>query len=65
MNHLMKALIAKLRGDIEVHKANILVYVRNPAGIGEHSDIVETIEKEVALIAEAEDKIETINKHFS
>ena len=65
MNHLMKALITKLRGDIEVHKANILVYVRNPAGIGEHSDIVETIEKEVALIAEAEDKIETINKHFS
>jgi len=65
MNHLMKALIAKLRGDIEVHKANILVYVRNPAGIGEHSDIVETIEKEVAFIAEAEDKIETINKHFS
>ncbi len=65
MNHLMKALIAKLRGDIEVHKANILVYVRNPAGIGEHSDIVETIEKEVAHIAEAEDKIETINKHFS
>ena len=65
MNHLMKALIAKLRGDIEVHKANILVYVRNPAGIGEHSDIVETIEKEVAMIAEAEDKIETINKHFS
>ena len=65
MNHLMKALIAKLRGDIEVHKANILIYVRNPAGIGEHSDIVETIEKEVALIAEAEDKIETINKHFS
>lgn len=65
MNHLMKALIAKLRGDIEVHKANILIYVRNPAGIGEHSDIVETIEKEVAMIAEAEDKIETINKHFS
>ena len=65
MNHLMKALIAKLRGDIEVHKANILIYVRNPAGIGEHSDIVETIEKEVAFIAEAEDKIETINKHFS
>lgn len=60
----MKALIAKLNGDVEVHKANILVYIRNPAGIGEHSDIVETIEKEVAMIAEAEDKIETINKHF-
>jgi hypothetical protein len=65
MNHLLKALIAKLQGEIEVAKANVLVYQRNPAGIGEHSDIVETIEKEVAKIAEAEDKIESINKHFS
>jgi hypothetical protein len=65
MNHLLKALIAKLQGEIEVAKANVLVYQRNPAGIGEHSDIVETIEKEVAKIAEAEDKIESIIKHFS
>jgi hypothetical protein len=65
MNHLLKALIAKLQGEIEVAKANVLVYQRNPAGIGEHSDIVETIEREVAKIAEAEDKIESIIKHFS
>ena len=41
-----------------------MVYVRNPVGIGEHSDIVESIEKEVEKISDAEDKIEAINKHF-
>lgn len=64
MNYLLEALIKKLEGDIEVAKANIMVYHRNPAGIGEHSDIVESIEKEIDMIATAEDKIEAINKHF-
>ncbi len=64
MNYLLEALVKKLEGDIEVHKANVMVYVKNPAGIGEHSDIVESIEKEVDMIAAAEDKIEAIIKHF-
>ena len=64
MSYLLEALIKKLEGDIEVHKANVMVYVKNPAGIGEHSDIVESIEKEVDMIAAAEDKIEAIIKHF-
>ena len=63
MNHLLKALIAKLEGEIEVAKANILVYQRNAAGIGEHIDLVETIEKEVEKVADAHDKIEAI-KHY-
>ena len=65
MNHLLKALIAKLQGEIEVAKANVLVYQRNSAGIGEHPDIVEAIETQISKIAEAEDKIETIEKYFS
>lgn len=64
MSHLLQALIAKLEGQIEVAKANLMVYTRNSAGIGEHIDIVETMELEVAKIADAEDKIEAIKKHF-
>lgn len=65
MNYLLKALCLKLEGEIEVAKANVMVYQRNSAGIGEHPDIVEAIETQIAKIAEAEDKLETINKHFS
>lgn len=61
---MLKALIAKLQGEIEVAKANVMVYTRNAAGIGEHPDVVEAIETQVAKIAEAEDKLETINRHF-
>tara|TARA_B100000902_G_C27268653_1_gene895065 strand:- start:231 stop:434 length:204 start_codon:yes stop_codon:yes gene_type:complete len=64
MNYLLKALITKLEGQIEVAKANIMVYQRNPVGIGEHPDVVEAIETQVDLIATAEDKIEAIKRHF-
>ena len=64
MSHLLQALIKKLEGQIEVAKANVMVYTRNAAGIGEHVDIVETMELEIAKIAEAEDKISVIKKHF-
>jgi hypothetical protein len=64
MNYLLEALCKKLEGEIEVAKANVMVYQRNSAGIGEHPDIVEAIEVQVAKIAEAEDKLETIKRHF-
>lgn len=64
MNFLLKALIAKLEGEIEMAKANVLVYQRNSVGIGEHPDVVEAIETQISKIAEAEDKIEAINRHF-
>jgi hypothetical protein len=49
---------------IEKHRVNIEVYLRNPAGIGEHSDIMDAIEKEIAHMAEYEDHLEILNKYF-
>jgi hypothetical protein len=65
MNFLLKALVKKLEGEIEVAKANITVYTRSSTGIGEHPEVVEAIESQIAKIAEAEDKLNTIQKHFS
>jgi len=46
------------------HVANVEVYLTNPAGIGEHSDITEAIETELNIIAKYHDQIEVINKYF-
>jgi|TARA_B100001063_G_C16724144_1_gene535312 hypothetical protein len=64
MNYLFVALVKKLEGEIEVAKANVKVYHRNAAGIGEHPDVVEAIETQIAKIAEAEDKLGVLHKHF-
>ena len=64
MSNLIKALAAKYNADILNAKANIEVYVTNPAGIGEHPDLAGAIDSQVDVIAHAEDKLEVINKHY-
>ena len=49
---------------IEKHRMNVEVYLNNPVGVGEHSDIMDTIEKELNLIAEYHDQLEILNTYF-
>jgi methyl coenzyme M reductase gamma subunit len=35
---LIRALLAHAQGEIEMHKANVEVYLTNPVGIGEHPE---------------------------
>jgi len=43
---------------------NVEVYLNNPVGIGEHSNIVEAMEEELNTIAKYQDQIDVINKYF-
>ena len=61
---LIRAVLAHAHGEIEKHKANVNVYLENPAGIGEHSDITEAIQVELDKIARYHDQIEVINHYF-
>ena len=45
-------------------KTNVEVYLENPAGIGEHSDVVEAVIAELNKLAEADDRLEMLNKYF-
>ena len=40
---LLKLLKLHLQGEAAKHKANLTVYFNNPAGIGEHPDVVEAM----------------------
>ena len=50
--------------EIELHKTNIEVYMKSVIGIGEHSDIIETIQKELDSMATAHDRLEMLDKYF-
>jgi len=56
------ALIAHAKGEKELHKANAEVYMQNPVGIGEHSDILEAIQKELDAMAKANDRLEMLKE---
>ena len=64
MTTLLDAIRLHNEGKIALHKANVAVYMKNPAGIGEHSDIAEAVESELDKIAAAQDRIDAIEQHF-
>ena len=61
---LLKAARMHAEGELERAKTNILVYLEHSVGIGEHSDVVEAIQKELDTMAAATDRLEMINEHF-
>tara|TARA_B100000579_G_C22034205_1_gene489649 strand:- start:171 stop:407 length:237 start_codon:yes stop_codon:yes gene_type:complete len=61
---IIKALLAHAKGDIEKHRANVEIYLTNPAGIGEHSNVLEAIEEELNMIAKYQDQVDVINTYF-
>ena len=62
---ILEAARKQAEGEIAVHKANIEVYKTMPAGIGEHSDVTEAVIAELNKLAEADDRLEMLNKYFS
>ena len=66
----MKKMIAEnmmsyLTGKVKYHQANVRIYLQSPVGIGEHGDVLETIEKELNIIAMYHDQIEMLNTYFA
>ena len=60
---LIKAVVSHAQGHVNKHLANIEVYLTNPAGVGEHPDIIEAIEMELEQVAKYDDQIEMIKKY--
>tara|TARA_Y100001963_G_scaffold106896_1_gene147729 strand:+ start:1689 stop:1883 length:195 start_codon:yes stop_codon:yes gene_type:complete len=60
----MKSLKLQYESEIAKAKANIEVYLSNPAGIGEHPDLAGAIDSQIDIIAHAEDKLGVVIKHF-
>ena len=61
---ILDAVVAHAEGNIAIHKTNVEVYLHNPAGIGEHSDIVEAVLAEMEKIAQWQDILDVVDEHF-
>ncbi len=62
---LLNAVRQHAIGHIAKHKANIEVYLNSAVGVGEHPDIIEVIEKELAMIGKYNEQVEMLNKYFN
>jgi hypothetical protein len=46
------------------HKMNVDIMLNNPMALHDHTDLMDAIEKEVAQIAEYQDKLEIMEIYF-
>ena len=65
VNQILQALYCKYLGEMEIHRANIDIYLNTPAGIGEHPNVLGAIDTEVAAMAGVRDKIETLKEEWN
>lgn len=63
-NQMLIALVNHARAHIQKHKVNVEIQLTNATGVAEHSDHLETIEKELEQIAHYEDQLEVIERYF-
>jgi hypothetical protein len=61
---LIKASKMHFEAHIEKHRINVENLLHNSVGVAEHADIMKTIEKELEIIAEYDDKLSVLNKYF-
>ena len=60
-NLILNALKAKYDGEIQEALCNVEIYLQNPAGIGEHSEIIEAINTQLSKMTEAQEKKDVLN----
>ena len=63
--HIIQGLKDHAKGHIKKHKMNVEILMQRTAGVAEHPETLETIEKELKIIAEYDDQLEMLNKYFS
>ena len=59
---MYEALSLKYRSEIAEAEATLLVYLTTPVGIGEHLQHLEEMDKLVEKFANAQDKLESLEK---
>ena len=61
---LVNTLSEYFKAQLEKHRMNASIMLNNPQGIPEHTDWMESVEKEIEKMAEYDEKLEMVHKHL-
>ena len=61
----ISALRRMYNAQIEWYKAEVQNYLDNPVAVGEHGNLLDTMDSLIAKIAEAEDRLIVLETHFN
>ena len=63
-DQMVKTYMDYMQAQAAKHQMNAEIILSNQVSVGEHSDQMETLEKELGMMAEYVDKFEMLEKYF-
>ena len=64
-NQIIDSLILFAEGQIAKHKTNVDIYLDKSVGIGEHSDVLASIQEQLNIIAQYDEQIGVLKKNYN
>lgn len=62
---MIQAAIKHAEAHIEKHRMNVEIYLTNPVGVGEHSEVMDEIEKQLDEMARYQDHVDILESYFN
>jgi len=59
-NEILLASAKHFDSHIHKHRVNVEVMLNNPTALPDHTDVMDAVERELAIIAEYQDKLEAL-----
>ena len=61
---MITALVQDCHAKIALAKMNVYVLLNNPVGVGDHPNIMETIQEQVDIISQNKDRLNVLQEEF-
>ena len=65
MSQILNALVDRYNAEISEAKAILEIYLNKSVGIGEHPEILDAIDTQIAKLAEAQEKFEVLKEFIN
>ena len=61
---MITALVQDCHAKISLAKMNVYVLLNNPVGVGDHPNIMETIQLQIDIISQNKDRLKVLQEEF-
>lgn len=61
---MINAALKHAEAHIDKHRMNVEIYLTNPVGVGEHSEVMDEIEKQLDEMARYQDHVDILKYYF-
>ena len=62
---MITALVKDCHAKIAMAKMNVYILLNNPVGVGDHPNVMETIQAQIDIISQNKDRLKVLQEEFS